>query len=233
MGVVMGMVWCGANGADTGRDEGSAAKGGVAAGGATARWTGGGVPGPVGDEVVTTGGRGAAGVPERRAGCAADAAGRTASAGPDEVGAPSPGRRAAALRCTGWAGVLGSGLVAGAAGFWADRCTAGAVGASWRGAGAGSVEGAPGTAADRFVARWTGGVGPAASEVRWDDGECAGPEGGEAGAAWRWTGGSAPVGVPGRPGAPTPGVAGGRFADREGVPSPPGAGGGVTRATAR
>ncbi|MET9359024.1 hypothetical protein ABZY14_39885 [Streptomyces sp. NPDC006617] len=230
MGVVMGVLWCGAIEEDTGRGEGSAANGGVAAvgaPGATARWTGGVVPGPVADEVVTTGGRGAPGVPERRAGCAEGAAGRTASAGPDEVGAPSPGRRAVALRCTGWAGALGSGLVAGATGFWADRCAVGAAGASWRGAGA------PGTSAERFVARWTGGVGPAASEARWDDGECAGPEGGEADAAWRWTGGSAPVGVPGRSGAPAPGVAEGRSADRAGVPSPPGAGGGVTRATAR
>ncbi|MCW1094849.1 hypothetical protein OJ963_12870 [Streptomyces sp. RS2] len=36
---------------------------------------------------------------------AGDTVGRTAPTGPDEVGAPSPGRRPAALRCTGAAGV--------------------------------------------------------------------------------------------------------------------------------
>ncbi|MFD6194435.1 hypothetical protein ACFWHD_34695, partial [Streptomyces sp. NPDC060275] len=92
--------------------------------------------------------------------------------------------------------------------------------------------------------RWTGGSAPAgapdrsgapapASEGRWADGECVGPEDGEAGAAWRWTGGSAPAGAPDRSGAPVPGVAEGRLADREGAASPPGAGGGVTLATAR
>ncbi|MFD6194436.1 hypothetical protein ACFWHD_34700, partial [Streptomyces sp. NPDC060275] len=220
MGVVIGVVRYGAVGEDTGRGEGAsegggeamkggvAAKGGVAvlaavgAAGATARCTGAVVPGPVADEVVSTGGRGVRGVTEWRAGrgdggvgaaaAAGGTAGRTASAGPDEVGAPSPGRRAAALRCTGWAGAPGGGLVAGrpvpggesgtaglgpgvvragTTGLLADRCTVGAAGASWCGPGTGPVADPPGTSADRFAARWTGAVGPAASEGRWADGE--------------------------------------------------------------
>ncbi|MFA3876669.1 hypothetical protein ABS735_23745 [Streptomyces sp. MMCC 100] len=268
--------------------------------GAVARWTGGVVRGSAGagpgaaagrrgaDDEVSAGGRGAPSADERRAGCAggvfgagAGAEGRTAAAGPEEVGAPRPGRRAVALRCTGWAGATGgvlapgralpalpvsarpvpvrppSGGESGTAGFGpegvaarvtgtsADRWTAGAAGVSRCGARAGAVEGGPGASAARFVA---GRAGVAASEVRWDDAGCAGPEDGDAcacacacacvgwagGVARRWTGGCAPVWEPGPP--EVAGVLGGvegRFADREGGAMPPGAAGGVTRATAR
>lgn len=70
-------------------------------------------------------------------------AGRTAPTGPDEVGAPSPGRRPAALRCTGVAGAVVlpvSGRDSGTAGVGALRVP-GAVGE----AGAVTVVAGPGS----------------------------------------------------------------------------------------
>ncbi|MGW5785701.1 hypothetical protein ACWEWK_17090 [Streptomyces sp. NPDC003757] len=92
--------------------------------------------------------------------------------------------------------------------------------------------------------RWTGGVGVAggaggaAADVRGDTGGGVPPEAGdgrvcvcsgrEEVAARRWTGGWAPVGVPGRPVG-----AEGRFAGRAGSAASPEEGGGVTWAAAR
>ncbi|MYS54875.1 hypothetical protein GTW46_33280, partial [Streptomyces sp. SID6013] len=70
---------------------------------------------------VPAGGREAPSAEGRCAGgVAGAAAGRTALAGHEEVGAPSPGRRGAALRCTGWTGAAGEPLVPGRllAGRW-------------------------------------------------------------------------------------------------------------------
>ncbi|MBZ6139313.1 hypothetical protein [Streptomyces olivaceus] len=218
---------------------------------------------------------------------------RTASTGPEEVGAPRPPRRgAAALRCTGCVeagGLPVPGWERGTAGgcpAWAAVPGAVPWTGCWTGGGAGVAEGAPAPPAGAAsTARCTGagadgaGVGavdPGAvgpwgvvdvSEVRPGagvvgvagpvgadpdrdgDGDFAGPEA----AARRWTGGCAPAGAAERLGpldgplAAGEGVAGEGAAEREApvVPplptgraagragSPPGAGAGLTRATAR
>ncbi|CAM5324550.1 hypothetical protein STENM327S_07967 [Streptomyces tendae] len=102
--------------------------------------------------------------------------GRTAPTGPDEVGAPSPGRRPATLRCTGVAGVAVlpvSGRDSGTAGVGAGGVpgvvgeAAGAVAVGPGSAGADGAAGAAGVAEGGVIAssvrrsgaRWTGGCG--------------------------------------------------------------------------
>ncbi|MFC8305640.1 hypothetical protein ACFUJV_03540 [Streptomyces olivaceus] len=274
---------------------------------AVARWTGGGVrpsgaavPGPgrrvagcaesaVGpgsgapsgarcggcaDGVAEAGDAGDAGVRRAASGVAAW---RTASTGPEEVGAPRPPRRgAAALLCTGCVeagGLPVPGWERGTAGgcpAWAAVPGAVPRTGRWTGGDAGVAEGAPAPPAGAAsTARCTGAgadgagagavdpgaVGPwgvvvgvagpvGADPDRDGDGDFAGPEA----AARRWTGGCAPAGAAERFGpldeplaagegaaereAPVvPPLPTGRAAGRAG--SPPGAGAGLTRATAR
>ncbi|MFH8534988.1 hypothetical protein ACH4GE_42250 [Streptomyces tendae] len=101
---------------------------------------------------------------------AGDTVGRTAPTGPDEVGAPSPGRRPAALRCTGAVGAADLPVSGG------DSGTAGA--------GAPRV---PGVAGEVTV---VAGIGP--SGTRRCTGGCCRPSAGPSAAdTARWTGGPA------------------------------------------
>ncbi len=128
-----------------------------------------------------------------------------------------------------------------ATGLWAgtDRWTGGAAGVPPCGAGAGGVEGEPGRpVAGLSVARWTGdavGAGEGASDGRWDGGGAVSPEDGGVWVGFDWsaaarrsTGDWALAGALGAPGDVE-----GRLAGRAGAASPPGAAGGVMRATAR
>ncbi|MGC0426970.1 hypothetical protein RKD32_003325 [Streptomyces sp. SAI-195] len=114
--------------------------------------------------------------------------GRTALTGPDEVGAPSPGRRAVALRCTGAAGAVAlpvSGRDRGTAGVGPVRVpgAVGEAGAVAVVAGVGSV-GADGSVgvvgvvgAAGVAGAAEGGTGPSVrcSGARWTGGRDASP----------------------------------------------------------
>ncbi|WP_432131718.1 hypothetical protein [Streptomyces tendae] len=174
-------------------------RGGAARGAPSGERRAGAAAGPAGGAVDAGAGAGA---------CAGDCAavgadatvGRTAPTGPDEVGAPSPGRRPAALRCTGAVGA-------------ADLPVAGEDSGT---AGVGALR-APGVAGEAGVVgavTVVAGIGPSGTR-RWTGGCCRPSVGPSAADTVRWTGG--PAG-PAGPAVSAPGVG---EDDGEGAAVPP------------
>ncbi|MDA5147539.1 hypothetical protein PEM37_39250 [Streptomyces sp. AD681] len=174
-------------------------RGGVARGAPSGERRAGAAAGPAGGAVDAGAGAGA---------CAGDCAavgadatvGRTAPTGPDEVGAPSPGRRPAALRCTGAVGAADLPVCGG------DSGTAGV--------GALRVPGVAGEAGVVGAVTVVAGIGPSGTR-RCTGGWCRPSEAPSAADTVRWTGG------PAGPAVSAPGVG---EDDGEGAAVPPAGG---------
>ncbi|MGW7657398.1 hypothetical protein ACWGJ7_36790 [Streptomyces tendae] len=171
-------------------------RGGAARGAPSGERRAGAAAGPAGG-AVDAGAGACAGAGDCAAVGAGDTVGRTAPTGPDEVGAPSPGRRPAALRCTGAAGAADLPVAGG------DSGTAGA--------GVLRVPGVEGEAGVAGAATVVAGLGP--SGTRRCTGGCCRPSVGPSAAdTVRWTGG------PAGPAVSAPGVG---EDDGEGAAVPP------------